>query len=648
LSTLIRALTRSQGRFSLIFVRCNYPNLQQPILEELRQRSQLQIQEITLDKSVTNLYTNIQAELSPQQPNAVIVLGLESVTALDDLLISMNRVRNDFLQSFSFPLVFWINDLVLQKFVKLAPDVYTYAAVPIKFTIATAELVNFLKKKANELFTKILEVGGERFLDNAALNLGMSVGEIESALQDLHTRGCFEPELEASQLFILGRDAYANNQMERARQLYEQSLEFWKQKIEQTTQSSYPNPSISPSSHLPTPYTERQACVLFHLGLWWRRYAVLHRGEYETACRQARSYHQQCVEILHQANRSDLAVKFINSLGEALQQLQEWEELKTVAKKSIELHTRYPNSTRLANAYAFLAEVALAKSNWEDTKRYAQTALEAIEQQSDENFSVIQYYQSWYRFFISQAQQHQGETQAALQNLKTAKEQCKPDYSPKFYIRLLDALRQLQYQQHRYLEAFELKQEKSSIEQQYGFRAFIGAGRLQSQREVINPALISLSSVELYSSAPGTSSQPGTIAQEIVASGREQDVKRLIERISHNEQKLIVIYGPSGVGKSSLLTAGLVPALQDIPAIDSRDPLPVIVRFYSDWVQELGKALLKAIAESSSFSPSPAANRGKQSQEEFERLSSQQEIIQQLRLNVDQNFLTILIFDQFE
>lgn len=60
----------------------------------------------------------------------------------------------------------------------------------------------------------------------------MDAAEIESALEELHSQGYSEPELEASQQFISGRDAYSKSQMERSRQLYEQSLTFWEQRGE--------------------------------------------------------------------------------------------------------------------------------------------------------------------------------------------------------------------------------------------------------------------------------------------------------------------------------------------------------------------------------------------------------------------------------
>ncbi|MFN7525427.1 MAG: hypothetical protein ACK5RD_20265, partial [Aphanizomenon sp.] len=65
-----------------------------------------------------------------------------------------------------------------------------------------------------------------------------------------------------------------------------------------------------------------------------------------------------------------------------------------------------------------------------------------------------------------------------------------------------------------------------------------------------------------------------TIAREISASGREQDVKRLRTRIAGTQHKLTVIHGQSGVGKSSILQGGLIPALQQEP-IGERDAVPI-------------------------------------------------------------------------
>lgn len=632
LKTLERAIALSRGRFSLILVRCNYAHVRERVLEQLRERCireglpLLQIREIVLPESAQRLYLTIETELNSEQPDALMVLGLESVTAIDDLLASANQVRDEFRRRFSFPLVLWVNDEVLKKLVKLAPDFYSWASVPIQFAIETDELIEFLQQEADELFTKVLKVGADRFVANTALYLGMGAGkrfEMESALKELQSRHCHEPALEASQQFILGRDAYANNQMERAQQLYKQSLAFWQQKSD----------------------VERQACLLFHLGLLWRKYAVLYRAEYKTACSRARKYYHQCVYLLQQENRSDLAAKFINALGEALLQLERWPELKIVAKIAIKLHQTYPNSRRLAYAYGFLAEVALAQSAWSKAKQYAQTALITHTQLPDSGNDphnqdidfgwARQHYRSWYRLSLARSQKHLDQVSEAWQNLETAKIECKHEYNPQLYLRILEELRSLHFEQGQYLDAFHLKQEQLQIKQEYGLWAFIGAGRLEPQRQVIHPTLVGVESCELDANAFPAEFSQVTIAQEIVASGRKQDVDRLIERMTRNDQKLIVIHGLSGVGKSSLLTAGLVPALHQISTIDGRNFLPVIVRAYTNWVRELGQVLKKAIGDVKGVRLSVIPD-------------SVEAILEQLRINVDRNLLTVLIFDQFE
>mgnify|MGYP005839066161 CR=1 FL=1 len=619
LKALVRAITLSQGQFRLILARCNYGALRERIVQRLRELSPVEIRELVLPESIESLHTAIQAELGDEIPKALMVFGLESVSNLRAVLTSSNYIREEFSKNFPFPLVLWINDEVLQTLLRVAPDLESWAT-SVEFAIATDELVEFLKQEADSLFSQVLEAGADQFVDNAALNLGMGAGkrfELESALNELQSRGCHEPALEASQQFILGRDAYANNQMERAQELYKQSLAFWQQNQD----------------------LERQACLLFHLGLWWRRYAVLHRAEYKSACGQARDYYQQCLEVLQQANRPDLAAKFINSLAEALQQLEQWDELETVAHEAIKLHDIYPrkNFLRRARAYGFLSEVALAQERWGQAQAWAEAALDQLSKSVDDSQKqdtdmdwAQQLYRRLYRLLLAQAQRRLDQRSEALHNLEKAKDKYQHKYHPQIYLRILEALRSLYFEQGRYLEAFQIKQEKRSIEQQYGFRAFIGAGRLQPQQQVINPALVSVDG-----SGTGSELSQGTIAPEIVASGRKQDVDCLIERMSRDDQRLMVIHGPSGVGKSSLLTAGLVPELHQKGLINSRNPLPIVIQYYKDWVRDLGTALKKALGEVKDIRLSA-------------ELDSLEVIVEQLRKNAERNLMTVLIFDQFE
>ncbi|MDE5084163.1 MAG: ATP-binding protein, partial [Trichodesmium sp. St18_bin1] len=187
--------------------------------------------------------------------------------------------------------------------------------------------------------------------------------------------------------------------------------------------------------------------------------------------------------------------------------------------------------------------------------------------------------------------------------------------------------REISYQQKEYFKAFKLKQEIQKIERQFGLIAFVGANRLRGIRENIN--------LGLPQSKQRINQQK--LTQEIAASGREIDVQELLERISRPDHKLIVIYGESGVGKSSILQAGLVPSLE-AKSIDTRDVVVVLQRIYVNWISELGKNL----AEKLQIIANLTVNS--------ESLNSPEAIFAQLKNNGDDKFnlLTVIIFDQFE
>ncbi len=167
---------------------------------------------------------------------------------------------------------------------------------------------------------------------------------------------------------------------------------------------------------------------------------------------------------------------------------------------------------------------------------------------------------------------------AAIARLEDAKNHSHPQDDPPLYIDILRALWELYYSQGRYREAFHTKQFRRSLEHQYGFRAFVGALRLEPQHPLLNTT-----------AAKGLNAD-ALLAQEITASGRQQDVDRLIARLGRTDLKLTVIHGPSGVGKSSIVNAGLVPALKE-RAIGDRIALPILVNVYTDWQAVLENAL---------------------------------------------------------
>ena len=597
LKTLIRAIRLSQGGFSPILVRCNYARLRERVVQELREKCPIKIHELVLDTSVKTLFTTIEKALNGEQPQALMVLGLELVDALDRVIVATNQVREEFRKTFPFPLVLWVNDRILRKFIRLAPDFESWTTL-IEFAIATDELVELIRDKVEQIFSDRLIV--PRWICSA-IHLD-DCSELETACQELQRRGAdLEPELEASLEFVRGLDDYVKTQLDAALEHYQKSLAFW-QECNQL---------------------ERQGRLLINIALCYYRKAEKYRTESQNYWEESRNYLQQAIAVFEQAQRPDLVAYHISKLAEFLRRLQYWDELQTLAQKSLTLHQTYNNPSQLAQDYGCLAEVALAQSRWDEASQLARQALQILSaipnKPTDEG--------GLYWFILGQAQEQLCHVQEAIISLENARQENNPQYDPPLYINILKKLRSLYFQQRDYLKAFEIKQEQQSIEAQYGFRPFVGAGSLRPIKQAIDPTL---EPVEFQERA----------RERITASGRRQDISHLIERLSRNDYTLIVIHGQSGVGKSSLLRAGLVPELKQNP-IGDRTALPVTLRYYTNWVKDLGTRLVEAMVEMGIGERVNAPSLDSP-------LDSIEAIIEQLKKNSDRNLLTVLIFDQFE
>ncbi|NEQ68420.1 MAG: hypothetical protein F6K21_23550 [Symploca sp. SIO2D2] len=679
LKALDRALFFSQGEFSLVLVRCNYHSLQQRVLEDLQElaKGRYTIRELELPSSATTLYTTIQNYehrtpcASVLSHPALIISGLESVNALEDLLTSSNQVRDEFRKRLPFPLVLWVNDEVLEKLVLFAPDFASWAAAPIKFEITTNELIGLLRQKADTLFTTLLHPRRHRdglwqvATHHSILNLTTdhrSRVELEAALSDLKRRQqLIGPQLKASLQFLLGQYEHARDEIDSALDHYRQSLKFW-----QASQN-----------------LEGEGLLLLYIGWCYCRKADLHRSQKVRNWQEATHHLEQAIDAFEQSKRQDIVAQFITQLAEVWQYLEGWNHLRVIAQKSLHLHQMYGSQLQLAQDHGFLAEVAIRHSRWGDAKNQARKALSLLrneigrwgdgemgrwgdgedkgdidnsqfpipnsqfpnnQQQTTNNQQQITNNHGFllnqlYQLYLVKSQQRLAMQLDARQQLSQARKELQQnielsDYNSRIqrYLYLLDSLRELYFEQKCYLEAFRLKQEQRSVEQLYGFRAFIGANRLQPQRPITNQLMPAEEQQEI-------------IAREIAASGRKQDVNRLIERLSRANYKLIVIHGQSGVGKSSIVSAGLVPVLKN-QALGDRIASPIVVQVYTDWVRELGKSLHKALLEFGSHEREELINLVFQE----ERIDQRQiqVILEQLRQNSDNNLLTILIFDQLE
>ncbi|MEQ8999796.1 MAG: tetratricopeptide repeat protein [Coleofasciculus sp. B1-GNL1-01] len=577
LNALVRSLRLSQGQFRLILVRCNYGELRQRMVQSLREVSPVPIRELVLAESVKSLYRFIKTELADETPQAVIVLGLESVRNLTDVFKSSNYIREELSHNFSFPLILWMNDPVWQRLIRVAPDLESWATT-VEFQWTTAELLEFLTQETEKLFRADLTVS----LDN--------YDELELAWTALQKRGQeIAPELAANLEFVRGFNDFKHHRFDEALAHYQTCRD------------------VLIDAH--TEELERQGILFLHIALCYSRKAEQNSGKDEQDWRTSRNYFQESIQKFAEGQRFDLIASTIHHFAEVLRQLQDWDDLRHLAESAQRLHQQYGTSLQVAQDYGMLAEVALKQSRWQEAKQLAQQALTLLNQSPERHPRE----QTFYHFILASACQSLGEIKAAIAHLEQGIEGNQPDYDPQLYIKSLAMLRSLYFEQGEYRKAFELKQTKRSIEYQYGFQAFAGASHLQAKKQLINVAETS-------------TDKQAIIAQEIAASGREKLIKELIQRIRRNDHKLTIIHGQSGVGKSSIIQAGLVPALRQ-QLIGEREAFPVVLRIYTNWVETLGTGLAEALGET---------------------LNSTAVIIQQLRTNADRNRVTVLIFDQFE
>lgn len=644
---LARAMTLCAGQFALILARCNYVALQEQMVQRLQQYLSSEefqqnsgdhicvpaIRSLHLPASVTTLYTNILNELdNGDQPSALMIFGLSAVKAIDSVLNSTNQVREEFRKRFPFPLVLWVNDGVLQKMIRLAPDFKSWAACSIKFEVTTEELVNLLRHPTRNEFERILYTRTQGW---RVCSQSFNRTELESALKDLQNRGLeLEPALKADAEFILGLDAYINDRNDQAIDHYQKSLGFWPEAVLSQTLPVSSDQKVTPPL--------KRGVILFYLGLCYCRKAEVYLESHQH-WQTARHFFEESIQQFETVNRPDLTAKFITQLGEVLRRLKAWKALQELTQKSLMLHYTYGTPVQLAQDYGFLAEIALIESRWEDARWAAQQALDIL---AGAPMRSLQHH-GWYLFLLAQARRKslEGErlrqpmihrqaaytigVSEAIAYLELARQITSVGHDPQLYTQILEELRLLYYQQGQYLMAFQIKKEQRSIEHQYGLRGFIGAGPLQPQRHALNPSM--------------EDGEPTiTVAPELTVADRWQDVSRLLQRMGRNDYKLTIIHGNSGVGKSSLVSAGLVPALRQ-RLIGERLALPVVLRVYTDWVSAMGRELTHSLDILSHQTPGTHRNLLL-----FPQLDCVESILAQLRHNSENNLLSILIFDQFE
>ncbi|WP_271254809.1 NACHT and WD repeat domain-containing protein [Pseudanabaena sp. Chao 1811] len=641
LRRLTRIVTRSQG-FSLSIALSNYHVLQKRVLQDLRSQltenglPETAIATLELKPDAKTLLAPIQELMgevhqlpSEQKPKVLMVLGLDAVTEIEAVLKSANRVREEFANCLEFPMVLWLNDRTQDILTREASDLANWTtAGAIEFQLETEELKNLVQASTEAMFDRFLEIDKQETSLHAEISPSAQHFELMSAIAELEEQQiAIAPELRANLDFAFGCIAFTDKEITQAQEFFQKSLA-----------------TFAECDRL------KQAICLLQLGMCEFNRAFGDRYHKLPFYEASQKYFAESINLFRELERWDLVAAYINFLTATTEELlsrealtpnpsprgrgeQEvdltppllrerglgGEGLEALAHEALSLHQTYPNQLREAHDRAIIASVKLREKDYQSAKEFAELALALYHEGEELKLSNLSFSKRYgygkYEIWLARALEGLGDRQGAIRRLENVKASWNHQYDAQIYVAVLEELRSLYTAAGLYLEAFETKQHQRSVEQQYGLRAFIGAGTLNPKREGNNP--------DPYTNvAP----PPDEIAQEIAASGRMQDVLNLVDRIGQARFPLTVVHGDSGAGKSSILSGGVIPALRLRESFDGRRVLVLAVKTYKDWSGEIRRQL----------------------QNYFPNRSPDLDPIHHFKRNIEENYLTVLIFDQFE
>jgi tetratricopeptide (TPR) repeat protein len=625
LKRLTRIVQFSQ-EFSLAIARCNFRVLQNHCLQDLRsQLARLGIPEQaiatielkpeakTLLDSIQTLMERVHQLAVTDRPKILMILGLDAVKDVEAVLKSANRVREEFKNCLEFPMVLWLNDRVQDILTRNAPDLANWAtAGAIAFQFTPAELLELVKARTEAMFDRFLDTSKAGFMRAIADELQQY--ELMTAVAELEANGeVLDLELKANLNFAFGCLEFTKSGNLEAKAFFLESLAVWQER------------NLS-----------KKAVCLLQLGMCDRMEAFRCRYDKEKFYQSSQAYLTECIAIFRQLERWDLVAEYINFLMAAVEDLASvrrsppapldkggesglMRELESLAVEALALRSRYPSLLKEAHDRGILAVVKLAEQDYAAALVFVESSLALYHEAEKIKLPSLRFSERYlygkYELWSARALAGLRDSKGAIARLESVCDRWQHQHDPQIYISILEELRSLYTAEGLYLEAFRTKQHQRSIEQQYGLRAFIGAGTLNPKREVNDSEIFASRLVGIDG-----------IAQEIEASGRMPDVLRLVDRIRQARFPLTVMHGDSGAGKSSILKGGVIPALRAKETMDGRKVLVLMVNTYKDWSNEIKRQLHEFFGDTrSDLNP-----------------------IEHFKHNVEANYLTVLVFDQFE
>ncbi|MDJ1172013.1 hypothetical protein PMG71_21510 [Roseofilum sp. BLCC_M154] len=636
-------LESSSGEFALMIACCNYGDLQQVLMDELVKMSALHIKVVRLQEGETSLLNALHREISDQEtsegnenpiPYSLMLTGWERVQQLEKLLASVNQVRESLKGEFPVPMVFWVNQGVLKTVLKSAPDLASWSS-HYQFRLPSAELNGWLGERVECFQDGVIS-------PQDAKELAMALEAVQRDIQEEGATLSAEGRAHLELLLGLAAVAYGGNrQIEEAIGHYQAALEIWQEQGNLEQQGYVCSQLAYAYFRKVFPTRENVQFVPPKLFKELREEQRREGSEWQVAY----GYVQRTLALWEEAGTlENVARTFHRWLG-ILRYLERWELLAQLARQVMPFHEdeeKWPKRYRLRD-YSVLAEVAFEQEQWEEAEQWSEKVLQEALGDLDPPYPPLskggtktvplskgetnkvplpkgdlggsnaqgvtnkvplpkgdlggsnaqgvtnkvplskgdlggsnavaeqpkvlhsnQYYVVLSRLILAKVYRLRGERNAAIEQLQWVRESG-VERAPRLHVEALELLSVLLFEQKEYLEAYEVKRELRTAEFEYNFRGFVGASRLTCRPQ-----------------------QRG-VATEIRAAGREEAVKQLVERVLDTDHVVTAIYGYSGVGKSSLIQAGLVPALAE--KVHRDRIIPIVLRRYGDWQGQIGEQL---------------------------------------------------------
>ncbi|MEM9770895.1 MAG: hypothetical protein AAF889_04720 [Cyanobacteria bacterium P01_D01_bin.73] len=580
LERLSFAIEMGQGQFKLMVVRCNYKPLVDAVMARLEEICPVTLVSVWVDANVGVLERVTEAVEQNPEVGCVVVrfsAGMDR-EVLTQIFGAANRAREVFRDRIKRPIVLWLDDAAEAVFTDAASDLESLSTgASLGFDLDRGDLLGWVRSQVDGLVGMVLGGGSMPTpiaqWKGAVRTLGGEDGLESGELSGEEAADVLVLEGRANWLEWL-RDPTQTGLVERAAVAYGRSLELW----------------LDVASEEDIELWQRAGVIQVWLAELWRSRGKLARGKYFDYWRVALDWQDWAIATFREAGDVSSVARFLPDLGAELQRLSEWERLAMAAEELVGLSESgaLADGFRLARGYGFLGKVALEHKNWKVSNQYFEQALEELGDFVDLWIRDRPFW-AWLMLSRSRALWGLGLREDALNTIKPAciEMESTPEGGSRLAVALLNQARDFYYATGELEEAFKLKRSRRSIEQQFRLKAFVGAGQVKAVRQERLEQDLGLW-------------QKSAIADEIKASGRKEDVDALMLRLENTETRLTVICGFSGVGKSSLVAAGLVPAIASKKFGNLvRTGVPVVVRRYNDWRQELvvafGHALIPLI-----------------------------------------------------